>query len=138
MFRLRYIINFRVNPRSLSITRLPSFPPLKKKEPPVLAPLLLSASVCDVGDYVQLTCIASRGATPIQFEWWLGGRQVHDDGDDDVTQATVGEHTSLLLMQRVGEGQAGNYSCRARNQVGVAERRASLTVNGNQLHLSRF
>jgi len=97
----------------------------------VLSSLLLSASVCDVGDYVQLTCIASRGATPILFEWWLDGRQVHDDGDDDVTQATVGEHTSLLLINRAGEGHAGNYSCRAINQVGVAERRSRLTVNGN-------
>nr|NP_001246169.1 down syndrome cell adhesion molecule 1, isoform BJ [Drosophila melanogaster]AFH07924.1 down syndrome cell adhesion molecule 1, isoform BJ [Drosophila melanogaster] len=98
-------------------------------EPPMLSPLLLSASVCDVGDYVQLTCIASRGSTPIMFEWWLDGRQVHDDGNDDVTQATVGEHTSLLLINRAGEGHAGNYSCRAINQVGVAERRTRLTVN---------
>lgn len=97
----------------------------------MLAPLLISTSVCDVGDYVQLTCIASRGATPILFEWWLDGRQLHDGGDDVVTQATVGEHTSLLLINRVGAGHAGNYTCRASNQVGVAERLDRLTVNGN-------
>ncbi|SPP73122.1 blast:Titin, partial [Drosophila guanche] len=106
---------------------------LKVKEPPVLAPLLLSASICDVGDYVQLTCIASRGATPILFEWWLNGRQVHDhEGRDDVSavqQATVGEHTSLLLIHRVQASHGGNYSCKASNQVGVAERQAKLTVN---------
>ncbi|KAL7736494.1 hypothetical protein ACLKA6_019693 [Drosophila palustris] len=104
---------------------------LKVKEPPLLAALSLSTSVCDVNDYVQLTCIASRGATPIRFEWQLNGRALHDDDDDntDATQATVGEHTSLLLVNKAQAHHAGNYSCRASNHVGVAQRHAMLIVN---------
>lgn len=87
--------------------------------------------MCDVNDYVQLTCIASRGATPIRFDWQLNGRAVHDDDDDtDATQATVGEHTSLLLINKAQAHHAGNYSCRASNHVGVAQRQATLIVNG--------
>ncbi|KRF98103.1 uncharacterized protein Dwil_GK22019, isoform BN [Drosophila willistoni] len=100
-------------------------------EPPQLAALLLSASMCDVNDYVQLTCIASKGATPIIFKWWLNGQQLHDDSSEpaEVTQATVGEHTSLLLIPKVQAKHSGNYSCRASNDVGVAIREATLTVN---------
>lgn len=100
-------------------------------EPPLLAALSLSTSKCDVNDYVQLTCIASRGATPIRFEWRLNERPLHDDDEDtDATQATVGEHTSLLLINKAQAHHAGNYSCRASNHVGVAQRHALLTVNG--------
>lgn len=100
-------------------------------EPPLLAALSLSTSMCDVNDYVQLTCIASRGATPIRFEWRLNERPLHDDDEEsDATQATVGEHTSLLLINKAQAHHAGNYSCRASNHVGVAQRHALLTVNG--------
>lgn len=103
-------------------------------EPPLLAALSLSTSVCDVNDYVQLTCIASRGATPIRFEWRLNGRPLHDDDDDaDATQATVGEHSSLLLINKAQAHHAGNYSCSASNHVGVAQRQAMLTVNGKMI-----
>lgn len=100
-------------------------------EPPLLAALSLSTSKCDVNDYVQLTCIASRGATPIRFEWRLNERPLHDDDEEsDATQATVGEHTSLLLINKAQAHHAGNYSCLASNHVGVAQRHALLTVNG--------
>lgn len=104
----------------------------QSSEPPLLAALSLSTSVCDVNDYVQLTCIAIRGATPIRFEWQLNGRALHDDddGDADVTQASVGEHSSLLLINKAQASHAGNYSCSASNHVGVAQRLAMLTVNG--------
>ncbi|ALC40438.1 Dscam, partial [Drosophila busckii] len=105
---------------------------LSVKEPPILAALSLSMSVCDVNDYVQLTCIASRGATPIHFEWRLNGKALHDDDETEAaaaTQATVGEHTSLLLINKAQAQHAGNYTCQARNHVGVAQRAAWLTVN---------
>lgn len=82
-----------------------------------------------MGDYVQLTCIASKGDLPIAFNWYLNGQRI---SGELATLASVGEHTSLLLINNVTSPHAGRYTCEATNAAGSANKSATLTVNGRQ------
>ena len=82
-----------------------------------------------MGDYVQLTCIATRGNVPIGFEWSLNNVKLQNEL---ATVATIGEHTSLLLIHNATAQHAGEYACMAGNKVGKANRTAKLIVQGRQ------
>lgn len=84
-----------------------------------------------MGDYVQLTCIVSKGDLPIHLEWLLNGK----DGVQELshtTMASVGSHTSLLMIYNVTAAHAGQYMCRAANRAGSYNRTRDLIVNGRR------
>lgn len=102
------------------------------QETPFLNKLSISATPCHMGDYVQLTCIASKGDLPIAFTWYLNEQRISGDLATLASLASVGDHTSLLLINNVTSPHAGRYTCEASNAAGSANKSATLTVNGRQ------
>lgn len=102
------------------------------KEPPQLANLSLSTDLSNVGDYVQLTCIVTKGDLPIHLEWSLNNKNIIAELPF-TTVASVGSHTSLLMINNVTAQHAGQYLCRAYNHAGSFNRTKQLIVNGRLL-----
>jgi hypothetical protein len=90
-------------------------------------PLSFSSEYSSEGEYVQLTCIASKGDHPISFSWLLNGNEV---GAAEASTVNVGQKTSLLIIQSVTSRHAGLYTCRAVNLGGESNRSAELHVKG--------
>lgn len=68
---------------------------------------------------------------PVHMEWLLN--------DEDVitalpftTVASIGSHTSLLMINNVTAHHAGQYVCRANNKVGSFQRTKRLKINGKK------
>lgn len=49
---------------------------------------------------------------------------------EDISVGKVGKRSSLLSIEAVTYGNAGNYTCLARNKAGVHAHSAELLVNG--------
>nr|CAD7199658.1 unnamed protein product [Timema douglasi] len=102
---------------------------LKVKEIPSLLPISLPSEFNNEGDYVQLTCVATKGDHPITFSWFLNGNVVSPAMG--VSTVNVGRQTSLLIVQSVTFKHVGNYTCVASNSGGQENRTAQLVVKGN-------
>lgn len=106
----------------------PICPILFLSEIPVLLPLTFSSEYASEGDYVQLTCVASKGDQPMTFSWTLGGEPIIQTMG--LSAVAVGRQTSLLIVQSVTFRHAGNYTCLASNDGGQARQSAELIVKG--------
>lgn len=93
---------------------------------PSLLPLTLSSEYVKEGDYVQFTCVASKGDLPVSFTWLLDGEEI----GTAATTVNVGRQTSLLIIQSVTFRHAGEYACIASNPAGIANETATLVVKG--------
>ncbi|KAI5751952.1 hypothetical protein M8J77_012420 [Diaphorina citri] len=100
---------------------------LQVKDIPLLLPLTISAQDVSQGDYVQLTCVVSKGDHPIFFSWYLNGKRI-DDNTQSASAVNVGRQTSLLMLHSVTSHNAGNYTCEAGNPAGKVAQSASLSV----------
>lgn len=98
---------------------------------PHVLPLSLSSDYVKEGDYVQFTCVASKGDLPITFTWLLDGEEI----GTAATTVNVGRQTSLLIIQSVTFRHAGEYTCIANNPAGSTNETSFLVVKGiNFLH----
>lgn len=98
-------------------------------EKATLLPLSFSSEYSSEGDYVQLTCVATKGDLPITFSWFLDGNAV--SASLGATTVNVGRQTSLLIIQSVSFQNAGMYTCAATNAAGTSNSSAELIVKGN-------
>ena len=103
-------------------------------ERPVLLPLYLPGESVDQGSYVQLTCIATAGDLPIDFQWSLNGRRL---SESSALVTRVSPQTSLLILSAVALDQAGNYSCDVTNPAGRASSTIQVKVNGKKRYTER-
>uniref|UniRef100_A0A8D8VVZ6 Down syndrome cell adhesion molecule-like protein Dscam2 n=1 Tax=Cacopsylla melanoneura TaxID=428564 RepID=A0A8D8VVZ6_9HEMI len=94
---------------------------------PLMLPLTISAQNVSQGDYVQLTCVVSKGDHPIFFSWYLNGVRI-DENTQSAAAVNVGRQTSLLMLHSVTFTNAGNYTCDAANPAGRTAQTASLSV----------
>ena len=83
----------------------------------------------DEGEYIQVSCIVSRGDLPVTITWSLHGATIADEVG--ISTAQVGPRASFLSIESVGYRHNGEYTCRARNAAGTRTRSASLRVNGS-------
>lgn len=103
--------------------------------PPVLVPF--SVSPATVGDAVQLSCLATRGDSPMAMSWFAeshgrywssySGRNRLPPG---VTLTELSDRASLLVIPRVAPYHHGNYTCYVWNYAGDASLVVQLIVNG--------
>lgn len=75
-----------------------------------------------------MNCLVTSGDLPIEIEWLFEGAPVNYAAGIAVLRG--GKRTSLLTIDSVHAGHAGNYSCTARNKAASSEFSAALVVNG--------
>lgn len=75
------------------------------------------------------------GDLPIDIMWLLNGQPLIDDS---VSVGKLNKRLGYLNIESVNGHHAGNYTCVASNQAGVAEQMDRLIVNGIPLTLSHL
>jgi len=77
-----------------------------------------------------VNCLVTSGDLPIDIEWLFGGEPINFATGIAILRG--GKRTSLLTIDSVHAGHAGNYTCKAKNQASSSEYSAALIVNGWQ------
>lgn len=99
------------------------------KAPPKLAPFDFGDSPANFEDSVSVSCLVSSGDLPIDIEWLFNGESISYASGIAVLRG--GKRTSVLTIDSVHAGHAGNYSCKAKNKAASSEYSAALIVNGH-------
>lgn len=96
--------------------------------PPKIVPFDFGDKPANFEDSVSVNCLISSGDMPIDIEWLFNGEPVNYFAGVNVMRG--GKRISLLSIDSVHAGHAGNYSCKARNKAATDEYSAQLIVNG--------
>ena len=97
-------------------------------EKPVIVPFSFGRDIVNQGDFVQLTCVVTRGDRPLSITWSLKGDIV--SSDPTLTTTMLGTQASMLVISSVDYQHSGVYTCRAENPAGVTTYSTELKVNG--------
>uniref|UniRef100_T1HDG0 Ig-like domain-containing protein n=1 Tax=Rhodnius prolixus TaxID=13249 RepID=T1HDG0_RHOPR len=97
---------------------------------PFIAPFQFDGAV-NAGDSVQLACHVSKGDIPLRIEWHFQGEGTSSHAMG-VKTAMFGDKANILVIDSVGPGNRGEYTCTASNSAGVANHSAVLLVNGER------
>lgn len=98
---------------------------------PVIAPFDFDGPI-HAGESVQLNCYVTKGDRPMRIEWHFHSDEVspHAVG---IRTSMFGDRSNILVIESVGPGHRGVYTCTATNSAGVANQSAVLFVNGTSL-----
>lgn len=97
---------------------------------PIILPFEFGEEAFDSGSTASVSCIVTKGDTPIDISWMFNGRRL--SVDDGVTITKSGGKISLLSIESVLSRHAGNYTCSARNTAGSGQHTAELQVMGKR------
>ena len=97
-------------------------------EKPVIIPFTFGGDVVNQGDFVQITCVVTRGDRPLSITWSLKGDIV--SSDPTLTTTMLGTQASMLVISSVDYQHSGVYTCRAENSAGISSYSTELKVNG--------
>ena len=81
------------------------------------------------GDTVSATCTVIKGDYPIDIQWAVNGELISHI-HPDITVVATSKRVSVLTIEAVTAGHAGEYTCTASNAAGGTSYSASLVVNG--------
>ncbi|XP_043867012.1 Down syndrome cell adhesion molecule-like protein Dscam2 isoform X42 [Drosophila mojavensis] len=95
--------------------------------PPKLAPFDFGEVPANFEDSVSVNCLVQSGDLPIDIEWLFNGQPINFASGIAVVRG--GKRTSVLTIDSVHAGHAGNYSCKAKNKAASSEFSAALIVN---------
>lgn len=95
---------------------------------PRITPFVFEDNPVSEGQFVQIACSVSDGDLPLTLEWYLNGHNL--DNYQEVSMSKIGKRTSVLVIESVSHGNAGNYTCQARNNAGSTSYTTELQVNG--------
>ncbi|CAG9840565.1 unnamed protein product [Diabrotica balteata] len=79
------------------------------------------------GDTMQVSCIASKGDSPMTFAWMFNGTPLPKQ-QKGISITTVGRRSSVLSIEAVEGTHAGNYTCLVTNRAGISSYSAELLV----------
>ena len=100
--------------------------------PPPVAPQLMPFSFGEgsltSGQPVTVQCSIVDGDLPMTIRWMFHGREL--SSQMGISTFRLNPRVSLLSIDSVAAGHAGDYTCTAQNAAGQANHTASLFVNG--------
>lgn len=95
--------------------------------PPQIHPFSFDESV-NSGDYVTVTCAATKGDIPINITWTLNGLRI--TMFEGVTVTSMNQRSNQLTIESVQAHLSGEYTCSAKNLVGEVKHSSYLNING--------
>lgn len=108
-------------------------PPPFLTVPPQIVPFDFGESAVYSGDMASVLCTVHKGDFPIEIFWTLNGRDLAQIPGVNVLRTN--KRISQLSIDSVDAAHAGEYTCKAVNQAGIAEHAAYLRVNGISIFL---
>lgn len=81
------------------------------------------------GQPATLQCTVAEGDQPLTITWYKDDEPI-SSGHNNVTVVKLTRHLSVLTIEEVSAYHVGNYTCSAKNNVGVNNYTAALFVNG--------
>ena len=88
------------------------------------------------GQPVVVQCMAMEGDLPVTFRWSFHGKQL--SSQMGISTVRLNSRVSLLSIDSIAAGHAGDYTCTAQNSAGQANYTAALLVQGPQLPRPSF
>jgi hypothetical protein len=83
------------------------------------------------GQAAQVTCLVLEGDTPLDIVWSVdGGSDMDELG---IITNKLGQKGTTLFIEYINEQHRGNYTCTAKNPVGVARFSTFLEIHGKTL-----
>lgn len=99
-----------------------------KSVPPKIAPFDFGDHAVNFEESVSVNCLIYLGDLPMDITWLFNGNPIN--AYTGVSIVKGGKKASILTIDSVHGGHAGNYTCKARNDADAAEYTAELIVNG--------
>lgn len=106
-------------------------PSAEAKKPPVFD-VPLKALTVNEGEKLSLQCHIC-GSEPLKIQWMKDRKELTSAGS---TVITFSDGTACLDISTTSRHDAGDYLCKATNQVGSEFCKAKVTVKGNNLSSS--
>nr|NP_001036529.1 down syndrome cell adhesion molecule 1, isoform AE [Drosophila melanogaster]ABI31080.1 down syndrome cell adhesion molecule 1, isoform AE [Drosophila melanogaster] len=95
--------------------------------PPKIAHFDFGDHAVNFEESVSVNCLIYLGDLPMDITWLFNG--AHINAYTGVSIVKGGKKASILTIDSVHAGHAGNYTCKARNDADSAEYSAELIVN---------
>lgn len=95
---------------------------------PKIATFSFGDDPLNFGESASVQCTISGGDLPMTVQWQLNGFDI--PSYLEVSTSIIGKRIHVLSIDSVKADHAGNYSCIAKNQAGIAEYTAPLVVIG--------
>uniref|UniRef100_A0A336L245 CSON014681 protein n=1 Tax=Culicoides sonorensis TaxID=179676 RepID=A0A336L245_CULSO len=93
---------------------------------PHIVPFSFGDEIPNEGDTAVVTCVASKGDTPISVMFYHNGDLINDENDVSVMKNSK---MATLSIEYLRAEHRGNYTCRASNRAGQVEYSAELNIN---------
>ncbi|XP_055593970.1 cell adhesion molecule Dscam2 isoform X19 [Uranotaenia lowii] len=93
---------------------------------PIILPFDFGEEAFDTGSTASVSCIVTKGDTPIDIGWLYNGRRIASN--DGILISKSGHKVSMLTIEAVHSRHAGNYTCHAANRAGSVEQTSLLKV----------
>ncbi|XP_049546747.1 Down syndrome cell adhesion molecule-like protein Dscam2 isoform X10 [Anopheles darlingi] len=93
---------------------------------PIILPFEFGEEAFDSGSTASVSCIVTKGDTPIDISWSFNGRRIGVNEGLMITKG--GGKISMLSIESVLSRHAGNYTCSAQNAAGQVQHTAELQV----------
>ena len=107
---------------------------LPSKVLPTIFPFDFGEDPVDSLDTVSVSCVVSKGDTPIEIQWHFNGRKIHSN--DGILISKASQKNSILTIESARARHAGNYTCLAKNKAGQTEHSSELKVIGKFQHFT--
>lgn len=95
---------------------------------PQLLPFSFGEGSLTSGQPITVQCMILDGDLPMTLRWIFHGREL--SSQMGISTFRLNPRVSLLSIDAVAAGHAGEYTCTAQNAAGQTNHTASLFVNG--------
>lgn len=106
----------------------PQSPTTQSSVVPYIMPFEFGDEPFDTSSMTTVNCAVTKGDLPIEIFWLFNGQPIFTGEGIIITKS--GHRVSMLTIESVNSGHAGNYSCLARNKAREVRHSSQLKVLG--------